>query len=800
MRNLTLTAQDRPAKAAPGLITGNVIDPQQKAIADATVTLRPLTDSLPSRNTRTDKNGNFEFENLNFGLYRLTISFVSFRPLTLDSIHIRSERYDFNLSDLTLKPNTDSALEEVVVYAEKPLIQSKDGNITFNAGESALSAGSNAAELLKNVPLVANDPDGKIVVRGKEPKILIDDKPVELNAQQLADLLESLPGSMIEKIEVMTNPPPQYANEQGGVINIVTRKGKVGVGARLTLTAGTRGEYGASGNINYRKKGLSVNFNMGFAYNEFDGNGYSKRQNFNKTLDTITSYNNSLNNNHNKGIRPNARLSIDYEVDKRNAFNLAANVNQSITRNSNFNEYTNLNRNADVYRNWKREIANRGDNISPVFNLTYTHKGKKPGETLRVIAGANFSNSSSDRTWEQQTLFPVSTITGPDSSQQIVNGNRNTGLNLRVNYDKMLDNKKTTISTGGAVVSDLNRVDLTTRFRDKNTGEYILDDRATTDFRFRQTVSNIRVAVKQLLTENFSVTAGVTAEAADLGFSFKNKTELNNKFFTWLPFTTFSKKFGDVLNINLSYRKTVRRPGIAHLNPNVDSTDPNNHRFGNPGLQPTISHNFDLVFGRTTDKYYTNLGFGYNQVKGNFSQIRNPNPLDSGVMDITWFNIDDRHEYEVSSWSGYTFSKALRINLSVSYTYNRYSSFDRERNKYRDGGSLTSNFNGNYVPTDVWNFTTGITYNRFANPQGTVRSNLRMNLGVQRKLFKKKLVITFNVVDPIAKQEYHSFTYGATYNQESFSSTNTRNFRLTVGYNFTQLGKSKKKPAQSKKK
>ena len=36
-----------------------------------------------------------------------------------------------------------------------------------------------------------------------------------------------MPGSMIEKIEVMTTPPPNYANERGGVINIVTRKGKV---------------------------------------------------------------------------------------------------------------------------------------------------------------------------------------------------------------------------------------------------------------------------------------------------------------------------------------------------------------------------------------------------------------------------------------------------------------------------------------------------------------------------------------------------------------------------------------------
>ena len=144
---------------------------------------------------------------------------MGLQVLTIDSIHFRTERFDFNLTDIVLKPKSTELLEDVVIYAEKPLIQSKDGNITFNAGESALAAGSNASDLLTQVPLVAKDADGKISVRGKEPKILIDDKPVELNLQQLQDLLESLPGSSIEKIEVMTNPPPQYANEQGGVIN-----------------------------------------------------------------------------------------------------------------------------------------------------------------------------------------------------------------------------------------------------------------------------------------------------------------------------------------------------------------------------------------------------------------------------------------------------------------------------------------------------------------------------------------------------------------------------------------------------
>ena len=159
-------------------------------------------------------------------------------------------------------------MQAAVVYAEKPLVQSKNGNITFNAAESPLSAGSSANELLKNVPLVSTDADGNLTVRGKQPKVLIDEKPVNLNARQLQDFLDALPGNMIERIEVMTNPPPQYANEEGGVINIVTRKGKIGIGGRFSVYGGTRGEAGAGFNGNYRDKRLAINLSGGAGYNE----------------------------------------------------------------------------------------------------------------------------------------------------------------------------------------------------------------------------------------------------------------------------------------------------------------------------------------------------------------------------------------------------------------------------------------------------------------------------------------------------------------------------------------------------
>ncbi|RYF82556.1 MAG: TonB-dependent receptor [Chitinophagaceae bacterium] len=384
--------------AQQGTLTGTVLDEKGKALESATAQLISFTDSLNSLSAGTDKSGSFTIFSIPYGYYKLRVSYVGLQPVTIDSIYFRAERFDFNLNEITLKPK-QSDLDEIIIYAEKPLIQSKDGNITFNAGESALSQGSNASDLLAQVPLVTKDPDGKVLVRGKEPKILIDDKPVELNLQQLQDLLESLPGSSIEKIEVLTNPPPQYANEQGGVINITTKKGTVGKSGRISLFAGTRGEFGANGSFSYRKNGLAVNINAGFAGNQFNGNGYSIRQNlYNDSVNFFNTNSNYANQN----IRPNLRANIDYEITKSHLLNFVLLYNQNRFDNNNGTTYRNINRFDELYRLSSRNIGSNGNNVNPNVSFTYTYKTKIPGEVLRLYTNFNYSDNENERLFYQQ--------------------------------------------------------------------------------------------------------------------------------------------------------------------------------------------------------------------------------------------------------------------------------------------------------------------------------------------------------------------------------------------------------------
>ena len=54
----------------PGIIAGNILDEKGKAVANATVELQPLGDSLKKRSMVSDKDGGFTFSGLGYAYYQ----------------------------------------------------------------------------------------------------------------------------------------------------------------------------------------------------------------------------------------------------------------------------------------------------------------------------------------------------------------------------------------------------------------------------------------------------------------------------------------------------------------------------------------------------------------------------------------------------------------------------------------------------------------------------------------------------------------------------------------------------------
>jgi hypothetical protein len=307
------------------------------------------------------------------------------------------------------------------------------------------------------------------------------------------------------------------------------------------------------------------------------------------------------------------------------------------------------------------------------------------------------------------------------------------------------------------------------------------------DFFFDQGIHTARAGFTFIFNEQWHLNFGAQAEHTTMSFDFikGNSNNVSNSYWNVLPNITLRREFDKSLNTALVYRASIRRPGLGELNPNIDYSDPYNLRFGNPFLQPSLSDNFDWNISWIKGKFYINTSLGYNKVKQVINSYRTL--VGSGKTLITYINIADRKEYESSAWGGYTFNRWFRMNASMGYTFNEYAEAEKILYKYQNGGSFYTTIQYNFTANNLFMMDGSARFSSYADPQGKSRSNLTMNLGFQYKFFDRRLIVGLNIADPIRSQAYYSNTYGTNFNIESYSSSNTRNFRITVAYQLNKL-------------
>ena len=783
--NRFLAQQNKSAaKIQVGSVFGNVLDNVTgKPLPFASIALKILNDSGQMLSQVSDKNGAFDFEKLRFGYYRLTIDRIGFSKNSIDSIHIHGAHFDVNLNEVKLHASTTS-LNEVIVYSEKPLIENKDGKITYNVSESPLSNGSNASEMLKNLPLMNSNPDGTLLLRGKEPLILMDEKPVNLNGQQLADLLESLPSNVIEKVEIMLNPPPEYATYPGGVINIITRKGKIGIYEKVGISAGTRGEAAFSGIFNYRGSKLNLSSSIGWGTLEVRGSSYSHRQNI---------YKDSINYFYtesafiNKSRHPNLRLQIDYDFTKKANISFVYQGNLNYFNNSNHRLYSNRDSLLNVYKASTRNNQYTGNGYSHGFSTSYQWKGKNPVEKLQIYSGMSFSKNENNADFYQQFLQADFLPTGLDSTQVQITDNFVNSFYLNGNYNKPLNYTGTTyVTVGSSFTSNVYHNILSTEFLRKTDQTLITNALLSNNFYYHQSIFTMRAALVIGLPFQWRMIGGVHTENTSVNFQFVkgNAPDANNTYFQILPNLTIRKEFNKQLNMSFVIRETIRRPGMLELNPSIDYSDPYNIRFGNPYLLPALINNLDFNVSYVKNKFSINGTLGYNRVNNVFNSIRTL--VDSGKTQITFQNISNQEEYLASFWTGCNLSKNFRISISAGYNYNKYSDREKQLYRYVDASGYYTTFNYSYTPDNLTIIEANNRFNSFANPQGKVHSNVSMSISLLRKFYNKRLFLSISAIDPFGLEQYQGYAAGSNFTIESYSVTNTQNFRISLSYQLSR--------------
>ena len=167
------------------------------ALESATVYLQRVKDSSLITYTISDKFGMFTLEGKTAEKEaNLYISYIGYQT------HFQAIKLDkdvLNLGKINLK--SSNALDEIVIKSQAPITIKKD-TLEFNVSSFKTKKDANVEDLLKELPGVEIDEEGKIKVNGKEVnKILVNGKPFFGNDPTITT--RNLTKDIVEKIQIL---------------------------------------------------------------------------------------------------------------------------------------------------------------------------------------------------------------------------------------------------------------------------------------------------------------------------------------------------------------------------------------------------------------------------------------------------------------------------------------------------------------------------------------------------------------------------------------------------------------------
>lgn len=179
-------------------LRGNVTDQSGESLIQASVRVLAAKDSSLVKGAVTNAEGRFNVANVKSGKYIVEISYVGYETQMRD-ITVADK-------DITLKPfqlkESSVMLQEAVVRGVRTPISVKEDTVEFNAEAYKTQPNAVVEDLLKRLPGVEVDSEGKITANGKSiSKILVDGKEFFSSDPTVAS--RNLPVDMLEKVQVV---------------------------------------------------------------------------------------------------------------------------------------------------------------------------------------------------------------------------------------------------------------------------------------------------------------------------------------------------------------------------------------------------------------------------------------------------------------------------------------------------------------------------------------------------------------------------------------------------------------------
>lgn len=775
------------ARAEKGTITGKVIEEVGALpIPSAVVAVYEADAERPLLTTSTDENGFFKFNALKLGTYKVKVSYVGFTALTVNEVILTEKSFERNLGTLKLSSEQNN-LSEVTITAEKPVIEFAADKITYNVDKSILAEGSTATDILKNVPMVQVDIEGKATIAGKRStRIFIDGKPSDYMTSNISDLLNVLPSDAIEKIEVMTNPPARYSGDGEGIINIVMKKGfAIGFNGNAGITAGLQGNTNMNTNASYRSKNYSLTGSAAYRTNVGKSTSHSYRENFDLVKDTTFYYDN-YGNNRNNSDGGNFRAGLDWDITPQQNLRVSTNFN---TNNSNSRAGTDFNFLSEelALKRVRNQLSRaNGNSYNLVFSADYSLKATESGEKLTM--GITYNNNSNDNLRLLNQHYTLPTTLRP-SLRENTDGVGNNGLTINLDYDKPVFKKRDQLEAGLAYTQRKNDNDMLVRDFNFITQEYVIAEKLSNQFLYNERIV-AGYASYNYKGKSIGVKVGLRAELTDVDFDLSTGNSYNIKpYLSFFPNISVNHFFKKRYNIGATYSVRVNRPRENALNPQINNNDTLNVSFGNPDLIPSYTHQMDISFGAFGEKWSFTPRLSYSTSNGVIERYRSVNVVNGvATSETTYYNVGSNDIFGLILIGNYRPNKKLSANANFTLTQSKYkSSLNSALN--RDGLSIRSALGLSMQLPLRTAFEANINYANNVNAQGRAKGSVTSSMAARKAFLKNRLSARITVSDPFGSRNNSLFSEGVNFRLQSYSTSNTSNVTMSVNYRFTKIKK-----------
>lgn len=764
-----------------GVLKGHVRDSVSAApLGFASIRVFAIEDKKLVNGNITDDKGQFEIS-LPFGHYYAEVEFMGYRRYTLPEFTISEANREHNIGAVRLSTATNT-LDEVVVQAEKSSMELSLDKKIFNVGKDLSNAGGTATDILMNIPSVSVDPEGNVKLRGSDNvRILIDGKPSGLVSFKGGSGLQQLQASMIERVEIITNPSARYEAEgMAGIINIVLRKERnEGFNASFEGIAGSPTNFGGAANLNYRHKKVNFFINYGIAYRIQPGTSSL----YQEVYEEDTTFLKQRNNGSITGFNNNIRGGIDFFFTETSIL-----TGSYLFRRSDATRVTDID-----YRNYRHDLSNfegsetrRQDETEDEPNSEYSLVYKKTfgEEDHELVAEAKYiDNWESSYQEFRHRYFDVTATETNSTLERSINDEYEKTFLVQVDYIKPIG-KEGKFETG-----------LRSSFRNM-VNDFVVerknDDGSFTPLPGFDNVfvydENIHAAYGILAKKGAKISyqAGLRAEWTDVQTTLKETNEINpREYVNLFPSAHLTFNLAKQNGIQLSYSRRVRRPFYNDLSPFMTYSDSRNYFSGNPDLDPEFSNVIEIGHIKYFETGSFTSAIYHRSTRGKIERIRtvdaqgNSTTFPQNLSSEEATGAEFTSEFSIFPWWKFDMNVNLFYadidgsNLVASYKNTTYSWFARQTSRFILPHQLDIQMRANYEAAQK-------------TAQGRRLPLFYMDLGASKDVFAGRGTVTLNVLDLFNSRRSRSVMEGVNFYSESNGQFRRRQVNLTLTYRIRQ--------------